>query len=84
VPEYPKSLRKTGVKGEAVVAMRITRQGVVVEPTIERATDPAFAEATLAAVRQWRFLPQVKGGRPVETAVSLPITFDPPESDDKL
>ena len=83
VPEYPKSLRKAGVKGEAIVAMRITRQGVVVDPTVDRATDPAFGEAALVAVRQWRFLPQVKGGRPVETTATLPIGFDPPDLDEK-
>lgn len=83
VPEYPKSLRKAGVKGEAIVAMHITRQGVVVDPAIDRATDPAFGEAALVAVRQWRFLPQVKGGRPIETSVTLPIGFDPPDLDEK-
>lgn len=83
LPEYPKSLRKAGARGEAVVAMRITRQGVVVDPTIDHATDPAFGEAALVAIRQWRFLPQVKGGKPVETAVTMPFGFDPPETVEK-
>jgi TonB family protein len=83
VPEYPEALRKKKVKGEAVVAVRITRTGVVADPEVVRATDPAFGEAALVAVRQWRFLPQVKAGQPVETHVNIPFHFEAPAADGK-
>lgn len=80
-PKYPSALRKAGTRGEASVRIRITPTGAVLDPVLARATDPAFGEAALAAMRQWRFLPQVKGGRPVETpAVEMPFTFSPPAS----
>ena len=77
-PEYPKALRKSGVKGEAVVKMHITARGVVEEPVVESASDSAFGEAAVAAVRQWRFLPKVKAGRPVEAVAKMPFEFEPP------
>ncbi len=76
-PEYPKQLIKAKVKGEVVLRIRITRTGVVADPVVEKATDPAFGEAALVAVRQWRFLPRIKDGLPVETVASLPFAFEP-------
>jgi TonB family protein len=78
MPAYPAALRSTGLKGTAVVAMRITAEGKVTDPVLESASEPPFGEAALAAVRTWRFLPRVVDGRPVETRVSMPIAFDPP------
>lgn len=82
-PEFPEALRKKKVKGEAVVAIRITWQGVVADPEVVSATDPAFGEAALVAVRQWRFLPRVQNGKPVEVKVNVPFVFEAPEKDAK-
>jgi TonB family protein len=79
-PEYPAALRPTGLKGEVVVKMRITPQGTVADPLVESATHPAFGLAALGVVPQWRFLPRVRDGRAVETKISLPMEFDPPET----
>ena len=72
------ALRKAGVKGKAVVTVRITPQGTVRDPVVESASDPAFGEAALAAVRQWRFIPRVEDGRAVEARVNMPFVFAPP------
>lgn len=77
-PEFPKALLKAGKSGHAVVSLRIGANGRVYDPTLKSTTDSAFGEAALAAVRMWRFLPQVRNGRPVETRADLPIDFDPP------
>jgi TonB family protein len=77
-PGYPAALRPSGLKGEVVVTVHVTPQGAVHDPVIESANNPAFGEAALAAVREWRFLPRVQHGRAVESQVSIPIDFDPP------
>jgi TonB family protein len=46
---------------------------------VKSATDPAFGEAALRAVRIWRFLPKVKDDNPVETKVDIPIVFARPK-----
>jgi len=77
-PEYPSSLRKAKAKGQTVVSVRIGTNGRTLEPVVKSASDPAFGEAALAAVRLWRFLPKVKDGRPVETKAEIPFDFAPP------
>lgn len=82
-PEYPAALLKKKISGEVTVSLRIGKNGRVYEPTVVKASDPAFGDAALAAVRLWRFLPQVKEGRPVETVANLPLAFAPSEEKKK-
>jgi len=77
-PEYPRSLFKSKVQGEAVVRFRVTRTGMVLNAEVASATAPEFGEAALAAVRLWRFLPPVKGGVATEGKAELPFKFTPP------
>lgn len=77
-PVYPPELKKANLKGHAVVSVRIGTNGAVLDPSVKSATDPAFGEAALRAVRLWRFLPRVKDDRPVESRADVPILFDPP------
>lgn len=78
MPIYPAKFAKTKTKGEAHVRFRVSRKGDVIEPVAISATDPSFAEAAVAALREWRFLPKVVAGRPIESEVEIPMTFDPP------
>ena len=74
-PEYPPGLRKAKVKGEAMIRLQIRANGAVLDPQVRSASDPAFGEAALAAIRMWRFLPKVKDGRPVGTEAEMPFSF---------
>ncbi len=76
-PNYPARLRDKNLKGEAVVAFQLTARGSVINPVVSRATDSAFGEAALAAVRQWRFLPAVAQGHAVATKANMPFKFEP-------
>ena len=78
VPEYPAALRKSHANGEAVVTVHITPRGEVLAPKLASASDPAFGQAAVAAVGQWRFLPQVTNGHPVETVANMPFSFEAP------
>ncbi len=82
-PEYPKALRKAGTKGSVLLSIRITRTGAVLDPVVKEATDPAFGEAALAAVRLWRFLPKMEKGRAQDVTVNMPFMFSPPEEKQK-
>jgi TonB family protein len=75
---YPAALLKTGAKGQATIAFKVGRRGEVEDPAVTAASDPAFGDAALATIRQWRFLPQIKDGSPVETSAELPFVFTPP------
>lgn len=82
-PEYPAAMAKKKIRGEVMVSLRIGANGRVYDPKIEKASDPAFGEAALTAVRLWRFFPKIKEGRAVETVASLPLIFVPPEEKKK-
>jgi TonB family protein len=75
-PEYPAKLLKSKTTGSAVISIRIMPNGVVLDPKVVRASDPAFGESAITAIRLWRFLPEVKDGQPVECRVSVPFNFD--------
>ncbi len=78
LPQYPAALKQAGAAGQAVIALRIGANGRVYDPAVKSATDPAFGEAALAAMRLSRFLPRVQGGHPVEAVVEVPVEFTPP------
>ncbi len=75
-PEYPPKLKRAKTKGTAVIHFDIGPTGRVRDPVIKSATDAAFGESALAAARQWRFLPRIKGGVAVTSSVDLPFAFD--------
>jgi len=73
-PVYPSKL-KSGTKGRAVIRCRVDAEGEVGEPVVKEATEPAFGAAALEAVKQWRFVPAVKGGVAVDSEVEVPVDF---------
>jgi TonB family protein len=74
---YPAKLKASGKTGSASVTFTIDPVGRVQKPNVVESTDPAFAEAALATIQRWRFIPAVKGGHAVSTSVRLPFTFTP-------
>ena len=79
-PEYPKQLKNAKVAGRAVVKVHVNELGSVSDPVVKEASDPEFGRAALDAVRQWRFLPRIKEGQPVETTVDVPFVFSLPKA----
>lgn len=75
---YPPQLAKSKPPGTATVRFRIDARGVVLDPVATAASHPAFGEAAVATLRQWRFVPRVRDGQPVEATVNLPVVFNPP------
>jgi TonB family protein len=74
-PVYPLGLRRQGMRGEVVVEFVIDPEGSVKNPIVVRTLHPAFNEAALAAIRQWRFEPGRVAGRPVNTLMQQAISF---------
>lgn len=64
---YPPSAKAAGIEGHVVVAYDVTVEGRVVNAVVAEAEPPGvFNEAALAAVRSWRFRPQLLRGEPAE------------------
>ncbi len=78
-PEYPDKLRKANLAGQVKLKLRVLATGAVLDPSIVSASDPAFGEAAVESMRQWRFFPRIKNGRPTDTVIEMPINFAPPK-----
>jgi len=73
-PVYPEVPRLARVEGQVVIEAVIGVTGDVVETRVLRST-PMFAEAALAAVRQWKYRPTLINGRPVPVVLTVTVTF---------
>lgn len=80
-PVYPEAGRQAGVEGVVRLEATIRRDGSV--GAIRVLESPGkrygFDQAAIDAVRQWRYRPALKDGRPVKTslAITLEFTLDP-------
>jgi len=74
-PIYPASLSGQPIEGKVEISIMVDNEGAVRDPIIESATHPELGQAALEAVSQWKFLPGVKGGRNVNTRMTIPIVF---------
>jgi TonB family protein len=74
-PFYPLSKRMEGIEGQVVLQFVLDRSGRVINPIVSSSTAPEFNEFALQAVRDWRFLPGLVEGEPVDLEVSYPVTF---------
>ena len=74
-PNYPSDMKGKKLGGIVQVAFIVTATGQVSNPRVERAFHPAFGAPAIAAVRQWRFEPAVKGGVRVKCRMRVPIRF---------
>lgn len=75
-PIFPYEMRKNGITGEVDVGFIVNAAGDVLDAYVIRSTNRAFEVPALQAVRHWKFSPGYRGGRPVNTRMSVPIVFD--------
>lgn len=61
--------------GTVNLMFTVDPDGRVVDPVVQNSTDSIFEAAALAAIRQWKFEPGKRGGKPVQFRMRLPMTF---------
>ena len=74
-PAYPAELKGKKLGGVVQVEFIVTVLGHVAKARVDRSSHPAFDAPALAAVRQWKFEPAVKGGTRVQCRMRVPIRF---------
>ncbi len=79
-PLYPPRALRARLDGTVLVEFIITPQGLVHSATIVRADPPdVFDNATLAAVKKWKFKPKIVGGRAVPRRARQEVRFSLPK-----
>ena len=75
-PVYPVDVLKQGVTGTVVLIVDVAADGSVSAAKIDRsAGDARLDAAALDAVKQWKFEPAMKDGKPVPGRVRVPVEF---------
>lgn len=74
-PEYPAQLKRDGVSGVVSLSVTITEEGKVSEAKVVKSSHPEFDAPAVAAVKEWRFKPAKKDGKPVALTIRLPVQF---------
>ena len=97
-PTYTEQARRAGITGKAVILVKGDRNGVPTElrfiKWIGKDSDNLLGldQAAVQAVRQWRFYPQMKWGRPGPFWATVVVEFNfhrrpdqlPPQDPDRV
>ena len=78
-PRYPFDAQQKGIEGRVIVRFVVDSTGKVMEPEIKRVepeeVEGYFEEAALDCIKKFKFRPAMKGGKPVDCIVNLPLKF---------
>jgi len=75
-PIYPRVSKRLGEEGVVRVRLDISITGITTHAIIIQTSGfDRLDKAALKAAKNWRFKPAIKGGRPVETSIDIPVRF---------
>jgi len=74
-PEYPENERKAGHEGTVVLNLIVGTDGVTRNITVFRSLSPEFDAAAVEAVKNWKFSPATRNGKPVSAKTVVQVTF---------
>ncbi len=78
---YAADAPAVGREARVVVRITVGTDGTVSDAEVIESAGPSFNSAALAAVRQWRFRPAMRGDQPVSSRIRIPFLFAPPTRD---
>ena len=74
-PVYPESLLKAERQGNVLLAGRIDAKGQIGDLRVVAASSKDLIQPAIEAVRQWRFRPATKDGKPIEIFTNVGVRF---------
>lgn len=74
-PEYPDEARKAKFQGSVLVYVEVDEQGRVKGIRVAKPAGLGLDEKAIEAVRQWRFRPATRDGRPVAVPARIEVSF---------
>ena len=75
-PVYPYELKRNGVTGVVTLVFEVDEKGNVVDPKVQRSSNPEFEQPALEAIVKWKFKPGQKDGVPVKMKIGVPLQFN--------
>jgi TonB family protein len=77
-PSYPEQARQQKIQGTVVLVVQIRADGTVEDTEVVKGS-PVLVQASMAAVKQWRFKPHVVGKHPVPMTTKVTLNFRLPQ-----
>ncbi len=74
-PKYSKEAAKARLEGTVTLLVVVDREGVPRDIKVARPLGLGLDEAAIKAVRQWRFRPGIKDGKPVAVQAYIEVNF---------
>jgi protein TonB len=74
-PEYSEEARKAKFQGTSVVSLIVGPDGLPRNIRVSRSLGLGLDEKAIEAVKQWRFKPAEKDGKPVAVEISVEVDF---------
>ena len=75
-PRYPRTARRRGISGTVTIEFSVDSEGNVKDAqVVSNDAHETLADAAIEAVRQWRFRPAVRDGKPVAVRLRQPVRF---------
>jgi TonB family protein len=74
-PVYPYKMWDARIPGEVILQFVVDSTGAVRDVEVVRSTHEAFETPAINAVKEWRFIPAQKDGKPVNCRRQIPINF---------
>lgn len=74
-PEYSEEAREEKYQGSCVLGMIVTPEGKPRDIHIVRTLGKGLDEKAIEAVRQWKFEPAMRDGKPVAVLINVVVTF---------
>ncbi len=75
-PEYSEEARKAKYSGTSIVSLIVGPDGLPRNIRVSRSVGLGLDEKAIEAVKQWRFKPAVKDGKPVAVEISVEVSFN--------
>jgi TonB family protein len=63
------------MEGTVVLYVKVTRDGRVNSVRVTRSLGMGLDESAVEAVKQWRFRPGTKEGKPINVAITVEVNF---------
>jgi TonB family protein len=73
-PEYPAKAKKARISGIVILRATISKTGEILDLHAECGPE-SLLEASLTAVREWKYRPYLLRGEPVEVQTTIRVTF---------
>jgi TonB family protein len=74
-PKYPEKARKARDRGNVVLQLVVSPDGLPRDIKVDRGLTPDLDKAALDAVKGWQFAPATRDGHPVAARIKVEVSF---------